>query len=42
MKSRLHETGTYKNLQMEIIAYREATESDVECSTGFILNPPRY
>ena len=23
MKSRLHETGTYKNLQMEIVAYRE-------------------
>ena len=29
MKSRLHETGTYKNLQMEIVAYREAMDIDV-------------
>ena len=42
MKSRLHETGTYKNLQMEIIAYREAIDIDVEFSNGFILQHTRY
>ena len=42
MKSRLHETGTYKNLQMEIVAYREAMDIDVEFSNGFILQHTRY
>ena len=42
MKSRLHETGTYKNLQMEIVAYREAMDIDVEFSDGVIVQHRSY
>lgn len=41
-KLRLHETGTYKKLKTEIVAYRNAMDIDVKFSNGFLLEHTRY
>lgn len=41
-KFRLHETGTYKKLKTEIVAYRNAMDIDVKFSNGFLLEHTNY